>query len=174
MLKDVYPYYVANRPSTEGDQRDIVDKYSGEVAAKYTVAPQAAIEEGIAKAVTAAKPLREMAAFERQAVRFGTRIVTDDGLNPDVSDPDDGHSAKYHDCKSVDLSKRPFEVVGEDGTVYRAHTVIIATGATANWLGLENEQRLARSGGGVSACAVCDGAMPRFRNQELAVVGGGE
>lgn len=115
-----------------------------------------------------------MAYFEQQAVRFGTRIVTDDGLNPDVSNPDDGHSYKYQDCKSVDFSSRPFKVVAEDDKVYRAHSVIVATGATANWLGLENEQRLARSGGGVSACAVCDGAMPIFRDKELAVVGGGD
>src|SRR5690606_34302022 len=56
----------------------------------------------------------------------------------------------------------------------RAHTVIVATGATANWLNLENEQRLARTGGGVSACAVCDGALPMFRDQVLGVVGGGD
>jgi len=52
--------------------------------------------------------------------------------------------------------------------------VILATGATANWLGLENELRLARSGGGVSACAVCDGALPVFRDQHVAVIGGGD
>lgn len=115
-----------------------------------------------------------MAYFEQQAVRFGTRIVTDDGENPDVSNPDDGHSNKYQDCKAVDFSKQPFVVVGEDDRQYQAHSVIIATGATANWLGLENELRLARSGGGVSACAVCDGAMPIFRGKELAVVGGGD
>jgi thioredoxin reductase (NADPH) len=115
-----------------------------------------------------------MAHFEQQAVRFGTRIVTDEGLNPDVSNADDGHSSKYQDCKSIDLSKRPFKVIAEDDTVYLAHTVIISTGATANWLNLPNEQRLARSGGGVSACAVCDGAIPIFRNKELAVVGGGD
>lgn len=115
-----------------------------------------------------------MAMFEQQAVRFGARIQTDDGQNPDVSDPDDGHSYKYHDCKSLDLSERPFKVIGEDDAVVEAHSVIIATGATANWLGQENEQRLARSGGGVSACAVCDGALPIFRNKELAVVGGGD
>lgn len=115
-----------------------------------------------------------MARLERQAVRFGTRIVTDDGLSPDVSDPDDGHTAKYHDCKTVDLAARPFEVTGEDGTVYKAHALVIATGATANWLGLDNEQRLATSGGGVSACAVCDGAMPMFRDRPLAVAGGGD
>ena len=115
-----------------------------------------------------------MAALEQQAVRFGTRIVTDKGLEPDVSNPDDGHSYSYHDCKRVDFSQRPFLVVGEDDTEYRAHAVIVGTGATANWMGLENEQRLAQSGGGVSACAVCDGALPIFREQELAVVGGGD
>jgi thioredoxin reductase (NADPH) len=115
-----------------------------------------------------------MSFFERQACRFGTRIVTDSGLNPDVSNPDDGHSYSYHDCKRVDLSQRPFVVTGEDDTEYRTHALIVATGATANWLGLENEQRLARSGGGVSACAVCDGALPIFRDAKLAVVGGGD
>ncbi|HNQ24612.1 MAG TPA: thioredoxin-disulfide reductase [Phycisphaerae bacterium] len=117
---------------------------------------------------------RLMAHFEQQAVRFGTRIVTDNGLHPDVSNPDDGHSYSFHDCQRVDLSQRPFVVVGEDDAQYLAHAVIIATGATANWLGLENEQRLARLGGGVSACAVCDGALPIFRDQVLAVVGGGD
>jgi len=115
-----------------------------------------------------------MASFEQQAVRFGTRIQTDDGQHPDVSNPDDGHSYKYQDCTKVDFSCRPFKVWTEDGTSIETHALIIATGATANWLGLENEQRLARSGGGVSACAVCDGALPAFRNKELAVVGGGD
>jgi len=115
-----------------------------------------------------------MSLFEQQAVRFGTRIQTDDGQNPDVSDPDDGHSFKYHDCTRVDLSSRPFKVWGENDVMLDAHAVIVATGATANWLGLDNEQRLAQSGGGVSACAVCDGALPIFRDKELAVVGGGD
>lgn len=115
-----------------------------------------------------------MAYFEQQAVRFDTRIVTDKGFNPDVSNPDDGHFYSYHDCKSVDLSKKPFVVLGEDDKEYQAHSLIIATGATANWMGLENEERLARTGGGVSACAVCDGALPIFRDKVLAVVGGGD
>ncbi len=126
---------------------------------------------GFAKGITGPKL---MAVFEQQAVRFGTRIQTDDGQKPDVSNPDDGHSYKYHDCKRLDLSARPFKVVGEDDKVIEAHSVIIATGATANWLGLENEMRLAQTGGGVSACAVCDGALPIFRGKELAVVGGGD
>ncbi len=115
-----------------------------------------------------------MAYFEQQAVRFNTRIVTDNGFHPDVSNPDDGHSYIYHDCTRVDFSQRPFIVVGEDDTEYRAHSVIVATGATANWLNLPNEQRLAQTGGGVSACAVCDGALPVFRDKVLAVVGGGD
>ncbi|MEK6677005.1 MAG: thioredoxin-disulfide reductase [Planctomycetota bacterium] len=115
-----------------------------------------------------------MAYFEQQAVHFGTRIVTDNGLNPNVSNADDGHSSAFHDCKRVDLSHRPFIVVGEDDKEYRAHSVVIATGAMANWIGLENEMRLARTGGGVSACAVCDGALPVFRNKIVGVVGGGD
>ncbi|GIK15248.1 MAG: thioredoxin reductase [Planctomycetota bacterium] len=116
-----------------------------------------------------------MWAFEAQALRFGTRVVTDKGVvTPDASQQFNGREAAYQDCVKVDLSARPFRVFGEDGKEHRAHTVIISTGATANWLGLPNEQRLARSGGGVSACAVCDGALPVFRNKEVAVVGGGD
>lgn len=115
-----------------------------------------------------------MSYFEQQAVHFKTRIVTDNGLNPNVDDPNDGHSYSYQDCKAVDFSKRPFRVIAEDDKEYLAHSVIIATGATANWLGLKNELRLAQAGGGVSACAVCDGALPVFRNKEVGVVGGGD
>ncbi|MCG3139061.1 MAG: Thioredoxin reductase [Phycisphaerae bacterium] len=74
----------------------------------------------------------------------------------------------------VDFSRRPFQLWDSEDQLIEAHAVIVATGATANWLGLPNEQRLAQSGGGVSACAVCDGALPMFRNQPLAVVGGGD
>ncbi len=115
-----------------------------------------------------------MSYFEQQAVRFGTRIVNDNGLTPDVSNADDGHNYAYHDCKRVDFSKRPFVVVGEDDKEYPAHSVVVATGAMANWLGLKNEMRLAQSGGGVSACAVCDGALPVFRDKVVGVVGGGD
>jgi thioredoxin reductase (NADPH) len=96
-----------------------------------------------------------MKLFRDQAERFQTRIHTEDIVD-------------------IDMSKRPFRMVSAEGTVLHAHAVIIATGAKANWLGLPNEQRLAQNGGGVSACAVCDGALPVFRDQPLAVVGGGD
>jgi len=96
-----------------------------------------------------------MDRFRAQAERFKTRIVEDD-------------------IESCDFSRRPFTLKTGEGKNVRAHSVIIATGAVANWLGLENEMRLARTGGGVSACAVCDGALPMFRGQDLAIVGGGD
>ncbi|HEX8339306.1 MAG TPA: thioredoxin-disulfide reductase [Tepidisphaeraceae bacterium] len=97
-----------------------------------------------------------MQHFKDQAVRFGTRVET-------------------LDIDKCDFSQRPFRlhVHGVEHPVL-THSVIIATGAAANWLGLPNELRLAQIGGGVSACAVCDGALPIFRNQPVAVVGGGD
>jgi thioredoxin reductase (NADPH) len=91
-----------------------------------------------------------MADFRRQAERFGAEFVTDD-------------------VTKVDFSAQPHRVWVE-GTEYRAHTVIVATGASARWLGLESEQRL--QGRGVSACATCDGAF--FREKDIVVVGGGD
>jgi len=70
---------------------------------------------------------------------------------------------------SADLGKRPFTVTGDSGDVYTADTLIISTGASARWLGLESEQ--AFMGFGVSACATCDGFF--FRDQEVCVIGGG-
>jgi len=96
-----------------------------------------------------------MDKFQAQAERFGTKVVGEDIVK-------------------CDFSQRPFRMETGEGETVRAHAVVIATGATANWLGLENEMRLAMSGGGVSACAVCDGALPMFRDQPLAVVGGGD
>jgi thioredoxin reductase (NADPH) len=96
-----------------------------------------------------------MMEMRAQAVRFETRIVTDDIVD-------------------VDVTQRPFVLTSGRGKTVKADAVIIATGANAKWIGLDNEERLAHSGGGVSACAVCDGALPAFRNKVLAVVGGGD
>src|SRR4051795_7948506 len=91
-----------------------------------------------------------MAKFREQAERFGSRIL-------DV------------DVERVDLSTRPFRAWAR-GIEYRADSIVVATGASALWLGLESETRL--RGRGVSACATCDGFF--FRDREIAVVGGGD
>jgi thioredoxin reductase (NADPH) len=91
-----------------------------------------------------------MAEFRRQAERFGTEFVTDD-------------------VTRVDFSERPFRVWIEDQE-YTARSIIVATGATARWLGIDSEDRL--KGRGVSACATCDGAF--FRDKHIFVVGGGD
>ena len=91
--------------------------------------------------------------MRQQAVNFGTRIITEDI------------------CR-VDFSKRPFRLRGSDNQAYEARSVIVATGARANYLGLPSEEKYKNRG--VSGCAVCDGALPRFRNKPLAVIGGGD
>jgi thioredoxin reductase (NADPH) len=96
-----------------------------------------------------------MLDMKEQALRFGTRVLTEDVVE-------------------IDPAQYPFRLVTTGGTEVFADAVIVATGANAKWIGLANEERLAQSGGGVSACAVCDGALPHFRNQVLAVVGGGD
>jgi thioredoxin reductase (NADPH) len=93
-----------------------------------------------------------MARFREQGVVQGVEIRTED-------------------VNKVDMSAKPFKVwAGDDNTMYLAHTLIIATGAQAKWLGLESEHAL--KGRGVSACAVCDGSF--FRKQEVVIVGGGD
>lgn len=96
-----------------------------------------------------------MMNFQKQAERFHTRAVGEDIVK-------------------CDFSSQPYTLHTSEGKQVRAHAVIIATGATANWMGQENEMRLATSGGGVSACAICDGALPMFRDQPLAIIGGGD
>ena len=91
--------------------------------------------------------------MKQQALNFGTRVIGDDVVD-------------------VDVSARPFKVISRDNGVVEAHTVIVATGARANYIGLPSENDYKNRG--VSACAVCDGGLPRFRNKPLAVVGGGD
>jgi thioredoxin reductase (NADPH) len=94
-----------------------------------------------------------MELMRQQAKNFGTRIITDDIVE-------------------VDFQLRPFRLKPSDGESITAQAVIIATGARANYLGLPSEE--AYKNRGVSACAVCDGALPRFRNRDLVVIGGGD
>lgn len=96
-----------------------------------------------------------MMKFREQAVGFGTRVFTEDIVK-------------------VDFSVYPRRLESSSGKIVEAESVIIATGANARWLDVPGEERLARSGGGVSACAVCDGALPHFRDKPLAVIGGGD
>jgi thioredoxin reductase (NADPH) len=94
-----------------------------------------------------------MELMRQQAVNFGTRVITED-------------------VTAVDFSGHPFTLFASDGKSYQALTVIVATGARANYLGLPSEEKFKNRG--VSACAVCDAALPRFRNKPVVVVGGGD
>ena len=96
-----------------------------------------------------------MARLKSQAERYGTRVVQEDIVD-------------------VEFTPSTHWLTTSGGARLEASAVIVATGARANWLGIPNEERLARNGGGVSACAVCDGALPHFRNKPLVVVGGGD
>jgi thioredoxin reductase (NADPH) len=91
-----------------------------------------------------------MEDLQKQAERFGSRLI-------------------FEDATSVDLSARPFKVE-TDEACFTADSVVIATGASARWLGIESEQRFVNLG--VSACATCDGAL--YRDKAIAVVGGGD
>jgi len=91
-----------------------------------------------------------MDQMQEQARRLGTKFVADT-------------------IAKVNLSRRPFTLWGDSGDVYTCDTLIVATGASANWLGLESESRY--QGFGVSACATCDGFF--FRGKQVAVIGGG-
>ncbi len=80
-----------------------------------------------------------------------------------------GTTMVYDIIVDVDLTKRPFKLTGDGGTIYLAETLVIATGAQAKWLGLDSEA--AMQGKGVSACATCDGFF--YRGKKVAVIGGG-
>src|SRR5580658_9055337 len=94
-----------------------------------------------------------VALMRQQAVNFGTRVESKDVVK-------------------VELKRKPFALTTHDGQTVETHTLVIATGARANYLGLPSEDKYKNRG--VSACAVCDGALPRFRNQPIVVVGGGD
>jgi thioredoxin reductase (NADPH) len=96
-----------------------------------------------------------MDRMRQQAIRFGVRVVSER-------------------ITAIDAQQHPFRLTPAYSDPVTALTVIVATGANAKWLGVPNEERLAQTGGGVSACAVCDGALPFFRNKRVAVVGGGD
>jgi thioredoxin reductase (NADPH) len=97
-----------------------------------------------------------MVEFRKQAERFGTEFLEEW-------------------ITKVDLSERPFKLFC-DGKVIKTETLIIASGASAKWLGVPGEAKtpLGFGGNGVSACATCDGPLPAFRNKRLVVVGGGD
>jgi thioredoxin reductase (NADPH) len=92
-----------------------------------------------------------MEEFKQQAERFETQV-------------------RYGVVTDVDLSQRPFKVTADDGKTILAETVIISTGASAKWLGMESEKKF--MGQGVSGCATCDGFF--YRGQDVAIVGGGD
>ena len=135
-----------------------VENYPGFPAGDLTAYLASALPEG--KRQLMAPHNREgasgpelMELVRQQAVNFDTRVITEDIVD-------------------VDFDVRPFRLVASDGQTYESHAVIVATGARANYLGLPSEEQYKNRG--VSACAVCDGALPRFRNKPLAVVGGGD
>lgn len=103
---------------------------------------------GYPKGITGPEMMQDL---QHQAERFGTDV-------------------RFGIIDKVDFSNRPFKVTTDDGKDLFAETVIIATGATAKWLGIDSEKRY--NGNGVSACATCDGFF--FRGMDVAVVGGGD
>jgi thioredoxin reductase (NADPH) len=109
---------------------------------------------GFAKGIQGPELMEE---FRQQAERFGTEI-----LEVWITE--------------VDLSERPFLVYLADGRTVTTETLIIASGASAKWLGIPGEAKIPNGfgGNGVSACATCDGPLPAFRNKTLVVVGGGD
>ena len=115
--------------------------------------PEGEAHERDGKPHYAVQGVELMELMKQQALNFGTRVVGDDIVD-------------------VDFNAKPYKVIPASGDPVEARTVIVATGARANYLGLESEEEYKNKG--VSACAVCDGALPIFRRKPLAVIGGGD
>ncbi|MCX7427630.1 MAG: FAD-dependent oxidoreductase [Planctomycetia bacterium] len=135
-----------------------IENFPGYPAGDVTAFLDSAIEPGQRRMMAPANPhgiggSELMELMRQQAKNFHTRIITEDIVD-------------------VDIDSRPFRLRASDGKTHEALAVIVATGARANYLGLPSEEKYKNAG--VSACAVCDGALPRFRNRPLAVVGGGD
>jgi thioredoxin reductase (NADPH) len=135
-----------------------VENYAGFPAGNLASYLDASIEKGVRETMAphsghgiSGPELMEL--MRQQARNFGTRIVTDDVVK-------------------VNFRRHPFDLTTLNGDVTTAESVIVATGARANYLGLPSEDKYKNRG--VSACAVCDGALPRFRNKPLVVIGGGD
>ena len=139
--------YTAGIYASRADLKPIL--YEGmQVGGQLTITTEVENFPGYPKGIHGVAMMDEI---REQALKFGTDI-------------------RQGEIVKVDFSHRPFTCVADDGTVIVAETVIVATGASAKWLGLESEQKF--NGYGVSACATCDGFF--YKNKIVAVIGGGD
>jgi thioredoxin reductase (NADPH) len=139
--------YTAGIYAARADLKPIL--YQGlQPGGQLTITTEVENFPGYADGITGPEMMEDL---KKQCERFGTDV-------------------RWGIITEVDFSARPFRVTADDGKVIVAETVIIATGATAKWLGMESEKKF--NGYGVSACATCDGFF--YRGKDVAVVGGGD